>query len=98
MLVTAQHLWIQVDMAPSSLDIPIQHWDIPSLRNSIHSGLSTLINHAELLNKEADDMMESCVDEVAANPSFLSDFCTMASKIEHARKKRKALPMANSNV
>ncbi len=85
-------------MAPSSLDIPIQYWDILSLRNSIHSGLSTLINHAELLNKEADDMMESCVDEVAANPSFLSYFRIMASKIEHARMKRKVLTMANSNV
>jgi hypothetical protein len=42
-------------MAPSSWDILIQQWDIPSLRNSINSGLSTLINHAKLLNKEADD-------------------------------------------
>jgi hypothetical protein len=85
-------------MAQSSWKIPIQYWDIPSLRNSIHSGLSTLINHAKLLNKKADDMMESCVDEVAANPSLSSDFHTMASKIEHARKKRKVLTMANSNV
>ncbi len=43
-------------------------------------------------------MMESCVDEVAANLSLLNDFRTMASKIEHARKKRKAQTMANSNV
>jgi hypothetical protein len=53
LLVTAQLLWVQVDMAPSSWDISIQHWDIPSLHNSIHPGLSTLINHAKLQNKEA---------------------------------------------
>ncbi len=53
-LAKANLLWNKIDSAPSAWNIPIEHSNIPTLCQSIISGLSTLSNNTKLLNIEAD--------------------------------------------
>jgi hypothetical protein len=68
----------------SAWNIPIEHSNIPMLCQSIISGLSTLSNNTKLLNIEADEIMEWCVDDVAHDQSLVSNFCAIAQRIESA--------------
>ncbi len=49
-LAKANLLWNKIDSAPCAWNIPIEHSNIPMLRQSIISGLSTLSNNIKLLN------------------------------------------------
>jgi hypothetical protein len=77
-------LWNKIDSTLSAWDIPIEHSNIPMLRQSIIPGLPTLSNNTKLLKIEADETMEWCVNDVAQDQSLVSNFCAIAPKIKSA--------------
>jgi hypothetical protein len=92
-LAKANLLWNKIESAPSAWNIPIKHSNIPTLCQSIISGLSTLSNNTKLLNIEADEIMEWCVDYDAHDQSLVSNFCAITPRIESARNSGSTDPL-----
>jgi hypothetical protein len=92
-LAKANLLWYKIDSAPCAWNIPIEHSNIPMLRQSIISGLSTLSNITKLPNIEADEIMEWCVNDVAHDQSLVSNFCAIAPRIKSARNSGSTDPL-----
>jgi hypothetical protein len=92
-LAKANLLWNKIDSAPCAWNIPIEHSNIPMLRQSIISGLSTLSNNTKLLDIEADEIMEWCVNDVAHDQSLVSNFCDIAPSIKSARNSGSTDPL-----